>query len=84
MTTIVRSIDVNVPVRTAYNQGIRFDEFPKFMEDLKQVTQMDAKRLDWNAEIAGQEMSGWPRSSSKHRTSALPGRVEMVSSMRPW
>ena len=55
MTTIVRSIDVNVPVRTAYNQGIRFDEFPKFMEDLKQVTQMDAKRLDWKAEIAGQE-----------------------------
>ena len=55
MTTIVRSIDVNVPVRTAYNQGIRFDEFPKFMEGVKQGTQMDAKRLDWKAEIAGQE-----------------------------
>jgi uncharacterized membrane protein len=55
MTTIVRSIDVNVPVRTAYNQWIRFDEFPKFMEGVKQVTQMDATRLHWKAEIAGQE-----------------------------
>ncbi|MGH7184329.1 MAG: SRPBCC family protein [Nitrospiraceae bacterium] len=55
MTTIVRSIDVNVPLRTAYNQWIRFDEFPKFMEGVKQVTQMDGKRLHWKAEIAGQE-----------------------------
>ena len=55
MTTIVRSIDVNVPVRTAYNQWIRFDEFPKFMAGVKQVTQMDPKRLHWKAEIAGQE-----------------------------
>jgi len=55
MTIIVRSIDVNVPVRTAYNQWIRFDEFPKFMEGVKQVTQMDANRLHWKAEIAGQE-----------------------------
>ena len=55
MTTIVRSIDVNVPVRIAYNQWIRFDEFPKFMEGVKQVTQMDAKRLHWKAEVAGQE-----------------------------
>ena len=55
MTTIVRSIDVNVPVRTAYNQWIRFDEFPQFMEGVKQVTQMDANRLHWKAEIAGQE-----------------------------
>jgi len=55
MTTIVRSIDVNVPVRTAYNQWSRFDEFPQFMEGVKQVTQMDANRLHWKAEIAGQE-----------------------------
>jgi hypothetical protein len=54
MTTIVRSIDVNVPVRPA-NQWIRFDEFTKFMEGVKQVTQMDAKRLHWKTEIAGQE-----------------------------
>jgi uncharacterized membrane protein len=55
MTTIVRSIDVNVPLRTGYNQWIRFDEFPKFMEGVTQVTQMNAKCLHWKAEIAGQE-----------------------------
>ena len=55
MTTIVKSIDVNVPVRIAYNQWIQFNEFPQFMEGVKQVTQMDASRLHWKAEIEGQE-----------------------------
>ena len=53
MTTIITLIDVNVPVRTAYNQWTQFEDFPQFMEGVKQVTQLDAKRLHWKAEIAG-------------------------------
>jgi len=55
MSTIEKSIEVNVPVRAAYNQWTQFEEFPQFMEGVKEVTQLDEKRLHWKAEIAGQE-----------------------------
>jgi uncharacterized membrane protein len=54
MSTIEASIDVQVPVRTAYNQWTQFEEFPKFMEGVKEVRQLDDKRLQWVAEIGGQ------------------------------
>ena len=50
-----KSIEVNMPVRTAYNQWTQFEEFPRFMEGIKEVKQLDDKRLHWKAEIAGQE-----------------------------
>lgn len=54
MSTIERSIEVNVPEYTAYAQWTRFEEFPQFMEGVKEVTRLDAKRFHWKAEIAGQ------------------------------
>ena len=53
MSTIEESIDVQVPVRTAYNQWTQFEEFPRFMEGVESVTQLDDARLHWVAEIAG-------------------------------
>ena len=55
MSTIEKSIEVSVPVRTAYNQWTQFEEFPRFMEGVKEVTQLDDKRLHWKAAIAGKE-----------------------------
>jgi len=55
MSTIEKSIEVNVPVRIAYNQWTQFEQFPRFMEGVKEVTQLDPKRLHWKAEIAGLE-----------------------------
>jgi uncharacterized membrane protein len=55
MSTLEKSIEVNVPVQTAYNQWTQFVEFPRFMEGVKEVTQLDDTRLHWKAEIAGQE-----------------------------
>src|SRR5437588_12992547 len=55
MATIEKSVDVNMPLRTVYNQWTQFEEFPKFMEGVTQVRQLDDKRLHWKAEIAGQE-----------------------------
>lgn len=55
MANIERSIDVNVPVRTAYNQWTQFEEFPKFMEGVEEVKQLDNKKLHWRANIAGKE-----------------------------
>ena len=48
------SIDVNVPVRIAYDQWTQFEEFPRFMEGVEKVVQRDDKTLHWTAEIAGQ------------------------------
>jgi uncharacterized membrane protein len=53
MSTIEKSIDVEVPVRTAYNQWTQFEEFPKFMEGVEAVRQLDNQRLHWRANVGG-------------------------------
>ncbi|HEX5616555.1 MAG TPA: SRPBCC family protein [Acidimicrobiia bacterium] len=53
MTTIQESIDVDVPLSTAYNQWTQFEEFPRFMEGVEQVQQITDTQLHWKAEIAG-------------------------------
>ncbi len=55
MSTIEKSIDVNVPVRTAYNQWTQFEEFPKFMEGVQEVKQVTDKHLHWRANIGGKD-----------------------------
>jgi uncharacterized membrane protein len=55
MASVVESIDVEVPVSTAYNQWTQFEEFPRFMEGVKSVTQIDDTHLHWVAEIAGKD-----------------------------
>jgi len=45
VSNIERSIEVEVPVRTAYNQWTQFEEFPRFMEDVQQMTQLDDTQL---------------------------------------
>jgi uncharacterized membrane protein len=55
MSKIEQSIDVNVPVRTAYNQWTQFEDFPAFMEGVEEVKQITDTRLRWRAEIAGVE-----------------------------
>jgi uncharacterized membrane protein len=53
MSTIVESIDVKVPVRTAYNQWTQFESFPQFMEGVERVDQLDDARLHWVAKVGG-------------------------------
>ena len=55
MSLMQKSIELSVPARTAYNQWTQFEEFPKFMEGVKEVKQLDDKRLQWKANIAGKE-----------------------------
>ena len=55
MANVTESIDVNVAVRTAYDQWTQFEEFPRFMEGVRSVTQTDDTHLHWVAEIAGKE-----------------------------
>jgi uncharacterized membrane protein len=50
---IQSSIEVAVPVSTAYNQWTQFEEFPRFMQGVEAVRQLDDTRLHWVASIAG-------------------------------
>lgn len=52
-TKVEKSIEVDVPVSTAYNQWTQFEEFPRFMGGVQEVRQLDDKRMHWVAEIAG-------------------------------
>jgi uncharacterized membrane protein len=53
MSQIEQSIEVDVPVQTAYNQWTQFEDFPQFMEGVERVDQLDDQRLHWTAEIGG-------------------------------
>jgi uncharacterized membrane protein len=53
VTKVVEWIDVEVPVRTAYNQWTQFEEFPRFMDGVESVKQIDDKTLHWVADVAG-------------------------------
>jgi uncharacterized membrane protein len=53
MSTIEHSIDVAVPVRTAYNQWTQFEEFPRFMEGVEEVRQLDDTHLHWRTKVGG-------------------------------
>ena len=52
-TRVEKTITVDVPVSTAYNQWTQFEEFPRFMGGISQVEQLDDSRLHWVAEIDG-------------------------------
>jgi uncharacterized membrane protein len=55
MAGVEKSVEVRVPVSTAYNQWTQFEDFPRFMEGVQEVKQLDDRILYWRAEIAGQE-----------------------------
>ena len=54
MSRIEKSIEVGVPVTTAYNQWTQFEEFPRFMEGIDEVRQLDDTHLHWVASVGGQ------------------------------
>jgi len=55
MSEILEAIDVDVPVRTAYDQWTQFETFPEFMDGVKSVRQLDDKTLEWTANVGGKE-----------------------------
>jgi uncharacterized membrane protein len=53
MDHVEKCIEVDAPLSMVYNQWTQFEEFPRFMEGVESVKQLDDKRLRWCAEIAG-------------------------------
>jgi hypothetical protein len=87
MATIQQSIEIKVPVRTAYNQLTQFEEYPQFMQEVEAVQQIDDTHLhwttmmsnrpvEWDAEITEQQPD---RCIAWHNISGPPtaGKVEV-------
>ena len=55
MEKVEKTLDVNVPVHTAYNQWTQFEEFPHFMDGVELVKQLDDKHLLWRAKVGGKD-----------------------------
>ena len=55
MSRFEESTRVAVPVRVAYDQWTQFEDFPRFMDGVERVEQLDDKHLRWSASIAGQK-----------------------------
>ncbi|WAX81445.1 SRPBCC family protein [Streptomyces sp. KMM 9044] len=47
MSTIEESIDIDVPVHVAYNQWTQFETFPRFVDGVKRVDQIQAVMTHW-------------------------------------
>ena len=53
MSTVKKAVEVEVPLHRAYNQWTQFEEFPKFMEGVDEVTQLDDRHNHWTTSISG-------------------------------
>ena len=53
MTSVQESVDVEVPIRVAYDQWTQFETFPEFMGGVERITQLDDKRTHWVTNIDG-------------------------------
>jgi uncharacterized membrane protein len=53
MSTIQKSVEVDVPVSTAYNQWTQFESFPQFMEGVEEIRQLDPTHTHWTTKIGG-------------------------------
>lgn len=56
MSRLEKTIVVQAPVRTVYNQWTQFETFPRFMENVQEVRQIDDTHLHWKARIGGKEV----------------------------
>lgn len=66
MPTVEQSIDVDVPVTTAYNQWTQFESFPKFMGGVDSVIQIDDTQTHWKTSIGGVDREFDARITEQH------------------
>jgi uncharacterized membrane protein len=66
MSKIEESVEIGVPVRAAYNQWTQFEEFPRFMEGVEEVRQLNDTHLHWKAEMWG-KVKEWDAEISEQR-----------------
>jgi uncharacterized membrane protein len=55
VTTVDKKLEIKAPIERVYNQWTQFEDFPRFMEGVKAVQQIDDTHLHWHAEISGKD-----------------------------
>ena len=75
MAQVEQSVDVDVPVRRAYDQWTQFEAFPRFMEGVEAVEQLDDRRLRWRATVGGKTREWDAEITDQTPTRASPGRA---------
>jgi uncharacterized membrane protein len=53
MARVEKTIEIERPLRMVYDQWTQFEEFPRFMEGVEEVHQLDDRTLHWKAKIGG-------------------------------
>ncbi|MFB7599076.1 SRPBCC family protein [Streptomyces sp. NPDC056160] len=53
MSTVKKTVEVDVPVHTAYNQWTQFESFPHFMEGVEEIRQLDDRHNHWVTKVSG-------------------------------
>lgn len=54
-TRIEESIDLAVPVRTAYSRWTQFTEFPRFVPSIESVEQLDERHVRFHARLGARD-----------------------------
>lgn len=84
MPSVIKTVNVSVPVRTAYNQWTQFETFPQFMGGVESITQTDDTHSHWVTKIGGVTREFVPRSPSSTRTSGSRGRAPTARPRPAW
>ena len=80
MERLNKSIVVDCPLQAVYNQWTQFEEFPKFMEGVEEVRQLDDRHLHWRTNIGGKE-----KEFDAEITEQIPDkRIAWHSQSGPW
>lgn len=96
MNTVEKSVVVDVPVRTAYNQWTQFEDFPHFMEGVREVRQEGDKHTHWRANIAFKDVEwdadiieqtpdqrvSWRSTTGAHNAGTVSFQSESANSTR--
>ena len=53
MSTVTESVDVEVPIKIAYDQWTQFESFPQFMDGVEEIRQLDDTHTHWVVKVAG-------------------------------
>ena len=61
MTSVDKTLEIDAPIQTVYNQWTQFEEYPVFMEGVQTVQQMGDERLHWVAEVGGKHREWYAR-----------------------